>query len=357
MAAEEVIETQSSGVQDGPLIELCERGWIPDSLTRLGIRHLLAARLHDEGAQTPAIYEARKSLLVEQLRNSPIAWSTRTANDQHYEVPTEFFLTCLGPQLKYSSCLYQHSGTTLEQAETAMLTLTCERAALADGMRILELGCGWGSLSLHLAEQYPRSQIVAVSNSRTQREFIEARCCDRDLKNLQVITADMRDFAADGRFDRVLSVEMFEHMRNYEALMVRIAGWLEPAGRLFVHIFCHRNLTYPFCNAGTDDWMSRHFFTGGLMPSFDLLLHFQRDLHLQERWWIDGTHYARTCEDWLRNCDTARGRLLELFSRDTGAEPPRVLQRWRMFFLACAELFAFRDGNEWGVGHYLFARP
>lgn len=357
MAAEEIIAASPAGGRESPLIELCERGWIPDRLTRLGIRHLLAARLHDEGARNPAVYEARKCLLVEQLRSSPIALSTLTANAQHYEVPTEFFLACLGPQLKYSSCLYPHNGTRLEQAETAMLALTCERAALADGMRILELGCGWGSLSLYLAEQYPRSKIVAVSNSRNQRDFIENRCHARDLKNLQVVTADMRDFAADGRFDRVLSVEMFEHMRNYETLLARIAGWLEPAGRLFVHIFCHRNLAYPFYNAGADDWMSRRFFTDGLMPSFDLLLHFQRDLRLQERWWLNGTHYARTCEDWLRNCDIARDRLLELFSRDAGVEPARALQRWRMFFLACAELFAFRDGNEWGVGHYLFARP
>ncbi|MGH8529548.1 MAG: SAM-dependent methyltransferase [Nevskiales bacterium] len=357
MAAEEVIAAAADPKRESLLIELCERGWIPDRLTRMGIRRLLRTRLHDEGARDPAVYEARKSVLIEQLRNSPIALSTRAANAQHYEVPTEFFLTCLGPHLKYSSCLYPHTGTTLEQAEAAMLALSCERAALADGMRILELGCGWGSLSLWLAEQYPRSQIVAVSNSRSQREFIESRCRDQGLQNLQIITADMQDFAAQGRFDRVLSVEMFEHMRNYEFLLRRIANWLEPSGRLFVHIFCHRNLAYPFCTAGADDWMSRHFFTDGLMPSFDLLLHFQRDLRLEQRWWVNGRHYARTCEDWLRNCDAARDRLLPMFARDSGIEPDRERQRWRMFFLACAELFAFGGGNEWGVGHYLFTRP
>ncbi len=323
---------------------------------RYGIRHLLRRRLVAETADDPAGQEARKAELIASMRAGPIALATHAANAQHYEVPPEFFRACLGPHLKYSSCLYAHGDETLAEAEAAMLALTCERAELGDGQDILELGCGWGSLSLWMAQHCPQARITAVTNSRLQCEFIEARRHARGLRNLGVVRADMNEFDVPHQFDRVVSVEMFEHMRNYEALMAHITRWLKPAGKLFVHIFCHRELAYPFVAEGADNWMGRHFFSGGLMPSFDLLLHFQHDLLLQRRWWVNGSHYALTCEDWLRNCDATRASLLELFTQDAGVEVARRLQRWRMFFAACAELFAYRGGREWGVGHYLFSR-
>lgn len=354
MASEEIAAYAGDRGREGLALELCERGWLPDWLIRIAVRRLLRGRLRDEGAGDPAVYEARKAALIRQLEQSPIALSAARANQQHYEVPAEFFRLCLGPRLKYSSALYPRSEATLAEAENAMLALTCERAQVADGMRMLELGCGWGSLSLWLAERYPRSEIVAVSNSRSQRALIEGRARAQGLQNLRLLTADMNDFAAPGLFDRVLSVEMFEHMRNYAMLMARIAGWLKPDGLLFVHIFCHRTLAYPFLAHGKDDWLARHFFTDGLMPSFDLLPHFQRELRLRQRWWISGRHYARTCKHWLRNCDGSERSLLELFAGAGHDDPQRALQRWRMFFIACGELFACRGGREWGLGHYLF---
>jgi cyclopropane-fatty-acyl-phospholipid synthase len=235
--------------------------------------------------------------------------------------------------------------------------VTVERAGLEDGQRILELGCGWGSMSLWMAEHYPSCRILAVSNSRTQREFIEQQCRDRGLNNLEVQTADMRQFGTSRQFDRVVSIEMFEHMRNYQLLHRRIASWLRPEGKLFVHIFCHRELAYAFETEGETNWMGRHFFTGGIMPSDDLLLHFQDDLALEDRWSVSGRHYARTCEDWLQNLDRNRGQLLAMFAASDCPDPPPVmLQRWRMFFMACAELFRYRRGNEWYVSHYRFRR-
>lgn len=238
-----------------------------------------------------------------------------------------------------------------------MLELFCRRAQIENGMHVLELGCGWESLCLWIAEKYPDSQVFAVSNSRTQREYILARRDEMGFRNIDVVTANVTDFDTDRRFDRVVSVEMFEHVRNYEALMARIASWFNPDGKLAVHIFCHRDVAYPFETEGKDDWMGRHFFTGGIMPSFELLLHFQQDLVLEDRWAVSGTHYARTLEDWLRKCDARRNELLPMFQSDLGAFKGKVhFQRWRMFFMACAELFAYRGGNEWFVAHYLFTR-
>lgn len=236
-----------------------------------------------------------------------------------------------------------------------MLCLTCQRAELQDGMDVLDLGCGWGSLSLWIAEKYPKCQVTALSNSAGQRRFIEARAQKQALNNVRVVTANITEYTDRGSYDRILSVEMFEHMRNYEALLARIASWLRPTGKLFVHIFCHRDLAYAFNANGDDDWMARHFFTGGLMPSFDLLKHFHRDLVLRKSWQVDGKHYARTCEDWLSNLDANRAELLRLFEMPGGMATARViLQRWRIFFMACAELFGYGDGGEWFVGHYLF---
>ncbi|MFZ1642503.1 MAG: cyclopropane-fatty-acyl-phospholipid synthase family protein [Candidatus Contendobacter sp.] len=338
-------------------IDLMERGYVPDWLTRIGIRRLLAERLRAEDAHDPRAREAALARLEAELRASPIALHTTTANEQHYELPAGFFEKTLGPRLKYSSCWWPEEVRNLETAEAAMLALSCERAELGFDQDILELGCGWGSLTLWMAEFYPDSRIVAVSNSNSQREFIEAQCRARGFDNVQIITADMNDFYTDRRFDRVVSVEMFEHMRNYQELMGRIHAWLKPGGKLFVHIFTHRQLAYPFETEGEDNWMGRYFFTGGLMPSRDLLPRFRGDLALDEQWHFNGRHYQRTLDAWLVNQDRHRAELLALF-RDTygSGEAERWFQRWRVFFMACAELFGYRGGEEWGVSHYRFGK-
>lgn len=334
-------------------IDWMERGWLPDVLIRVGICRLLARRLHGSGWDSAAA-QAR---LLDQLRHSPIALHTDAANAQHYEVPVGFFQQIMGEHLKYSSGYWPADVTTLDEAETAMLALTCERAQLTDGERILELGCGWGSLTLWMAEHYPNAHITAVSNSHSQRQFIEAQCRQRGIGNVQVHTADINAFSTDQRFARVVSVELFEHLRNYSVLLARIAGWLEPRGKLFVHIFSHRQFAYPFETEGTDNWLGRYFFTGGLMPSADLLTHFQDDLRLEQRWRVNGQHYQRTCEAWLHNQDRHEAEILALFRQVYGAEATRWFHRWRVFFMACAELFGYRNGEEWGVSHYRFSKP
>lgn len=340
-------------------IELAEKGILPDSLIRFGIRQLLRKRLHEESAEAnPRLRQQKFDQLIDSLRDSPVAIDTRTANEQHYEVPTSFFSHVLGARLKYSSCYWPEGVADLNAAENAMLALSCERAELADGQAILELGCGWGSLSLWMAEQYPNSKIVAVSNSKTQREFIVAQAQQRGLSNIEVITCDMNDFEIDCQFDRVVSVEMFEHIRNYAVLMQRVARWLKKDGKLFVHIFCHRSVMYPFETEGESNWMGRYFFTGGLMPSADTLLYFQDDLHLENRWLVEGSHYQRTLEAWLTRTDLHSEEILEIFVNTYGEQDAAIwFRRWRMFFMACAELFGFRNGSEWLVAHYLFNKP
>jgi cyclopropane-fatty-acyl-phospholipid synthase len=297
---------------------------------------------------------------VETLRASPVAIETRAANEQHYELPCEFFELVLGRHLKYSSCYFDPGVTSLDEAEARMLALTCERARLADGDRILELGCGWGSLTLWMAERYPNARITAVSNSRTQKQFIDARAAERGLRNVEVLTRDANvlDFPADRRFDRAVSVEMFEHMRNYQTLLGRIAGWLRPGGTLFVHIFTNVRYAYPFEVRDESDWMARYFFTGGIMPSDHLLTYFQRDLRLTEHWRVSGTHYQKTAEAWLANMDHERARVLQVLAATYGAaEARRWWVYWRVFFMSCAELFGHDAGREWLVSHYLFERP
>jgi cyclopropane-fatty-acyl-phospholipid synthase len=339
-------------------IELCERGWLPDPLVRLGMRRLMANRLRNEGEGAGDQLFERYHRRLDELRQSRIALDTDKANEQHYEVPAEFFQLVLGRNLKYSCAWFAPATAGLDDAEEQMLAMTCERAELADGQEVLELGCGWGSLTLWMARRYPNSRITAVSNSASQREFILGRAKEMGLENVAVITADANDFTTDQRFDRVVSVEMFEHMRNYQELMARIAGWLNPGGKLFVHIFCHRQLMYPFSVEGSYDWMAEYFFTGGLMPSEHTLLYFQDDLRLERQWRVPGQHYEKTCNAWLEKLDAQRTAAREVFEPVYGeAEAERWINRWRMFFMACAELFGFDGGNEWFVAHYRFVKP
>ena len=346
--------------------EVVDRGLLPDPLLRRAIRSLLAKRLAKERAGGPEGRSERKRQLIESLRHSPVAVHTDEANEQHYEVPTRFFELMLGPHLKYSSALWPRGVQTLPEAEAAMLRLPRERAELEDGQDVLELGCGWGSLTLWMAEHYPNSRITAVSNSSTQREKILKRAAERGLDNVRVLTCDVNvlgeteataDVVTSASCDRVVSVEMFEHVRNYEQLLGRIASWLRPGGKLFVHIFSNREVAYPFDVGGGGDWMARHFFTGGLMPSHDLLLHFADELAIEDHWVVDGTHYAKTLEAWLVEMDRYEDEIMALFRDTYPADDARGWwHRWRLFNLACAELFAYDGGSEWHVSHHRFVR-
>jgi len=339
--------------------ELTEQGLVPDLVIRRGIRHLLKQRLKEIHSDDTQAMADHFNAFVTAMQGSPLALLPEKANEQHYEVPAEFFARTLGPHLKYSCAYWPRGVTRLADAEQAALSQTCTHAQLHDGQKILELGCGWGSLTLWMASHYPNSDITAVSNSDSQREYIEHQRKQRSLTNLTVITCDMNDFDSEAnQFDRVVSVEMFEHMRNWPELYTRIARWLRPGGRFFKHIFVHRGASYLFEDNGPSDWMSRHFFSGGIMPSDDLPLVFQQDLKFLQRWRWDGRHYEKTANAWLHNMDKNREQLWPLFQQTYGAEQTQAWwSRWRIFFMACAELFGYEHGQQWWVSHYLFEKP
>jgi cyclopropane-fatty-acyl-phospholipid synthase len=349
-------------------LRLLESDRVPDWLIRQRIRRLLRDRLREEDRGGPEGQREHLSRFIAQLRDSPVAINTADANAQHYELPTAFFQRVLGKHMKYSCCQYEpavldapgEAAAGLDAAEARMLALTAERAGLRNGDRILELGCGWGSLSLWMAQHLPASQITVVSNSRTQKLHIDAQAAARGLRNLQVVTCDMNalDFPAGTQFDRVVSVEMFEHMRNYAVLLERVAGWMAPGATLFVHIFTHVLHAYPFEVRDEDDWMAQYFFTGGIMPSDNLLYSFQDHLRIRQHWAVDGRHYQLTAEAWLANMDRARDELWPVVAATYGeADARKWWVYWRVFFMACAELWGFNRGREWIVSHYLFEKP
>lgn len=338
-------------------LKLVEKGLVPTPLLRRGIRKLCRERLVELEAEYGPDPEAAMARWLEGMRKGPIALVPEAANEQHYEVPGRFYDIALGERKKYSSAFYPTAATTLDEAEVAMLQLTCERARLQDGQDVLEMGCGWGSLTLFMAERYPNSRIHAVSNSHSQKTEILETAAGRGLGNITITTADMNDFEAEGTYDRVVTVEMFEHMRNWEALLGRVRGWIREDGFFFQHVFAHASRPYAFEVKDESDWMSRYFFTGGMMPSHDMLDQLDIPFELEDRWKVSGTHYARTAEDWLKNLQDRRDEALPILAETYGNDVAEVwFQRWRLFFLACAELFAWDEGNEWFVSHNLL-RP
>jgi cyclopropane-fatty-acyl-phospholipid synthase len=335
--------------------KLIEQNKVPDLLLRKGIRNLLKQRLKDENKGGVEAQQAHLMSLIAQLKASPIAINTADANQQHYEVPTTFYQYCLGKNLKYSSGYWKDGVTDIDTSEDDMLELTCQRADLQNGQQVLELGCGWGSLSLYMAAKFPKSAFTVVSNSRTQKIFIDGTAKERGIKNLAVITADINTFSIEEKFDRIVSVEMFEHMRNYQLLIQKTASFLKPDGKVFIHIFTHKEYAYLFEVKDDTDWMSKYFFTGGIMPSDDLLFYFNDHLTVEDHWHVSGTHYAKTSEAWLKNMDAHKAEIMPLFEATYGKEQAlKWWVYWRIFYMACAELWNYNNGNEWIVSHYLF---
>jgi len=337
------------------LADFLDRGLFPDMVLRWGVRSRCRELLSAARKKSCEKHQEDFEALLAILEESPVAVETASANEQHYELPAAFFEKVLGPRLKYSSC-YWEERDDLATAEERMLQLTCARAELADGQRILELGCGWGSLTLFMAENYPSAQITAVSNSRSQREFILKRAREKGLSNVDVLTADMNSFAPPAQYDRIVSVEMFEHLRNYRVFFRRLHTALASGGKIFIHIFAHQSEPFLYDHEVEDNWMARYFFTGGTMPSAQLLPRLAENFRLARHWQVNGKHYEKTLNEWLLRMDQNRSVILPILKATYGKESGAWWARWRLFFLSCAEFFGFDDGNQWSIQHYLFEK-
>lgn len=340
------------------LIQQAERRTLSDMLIRAGIRHLLRKRLKLLTRSPRRSPEEQLQIFKQQLSKHAVTEETQAANEQHYELPPDFFKEVLGPNLKYSSALWWVDTKKLGEAEANMLDVSIERAGIADGMDILELGCGWGSLTFWMAKHFPNAKITAVTNSKLQADHIQHECASRAIENIRVVKTDVGTFEPNEQFDRIVSVEMLEHVRNYGTLFDRIYNWMRPGAKFFVHVFTHTDYPYLFETEDDTDWMAKYFFTGGTMPSHDLLPSFRGKLNLERDWEVNGTHYAKTLESWLQNIDDKESRVRAILSQCYPANEVEIwIQRWRMFMMASAELFAFNKGRSWGVSHYVFSKP
>ncbi|KAL3838623.1 hypothetical protein ACJIZ3_023214 [Penstemon smallii] len=339
------------------MLSSLERNLLPDVVVRRLTRLLLASRLRSGYRSSTDIQLSDLLQFVHSLREMPIAIKTEDPKVQHYEVPTSFFKIVLGKHLKYSCCLFPDKSSTLEDAEKAMLELYCERSQIKDGHSVLDVGCGWGSLSIYIAQKYPNSQITGICNSVTQKGYIEEQCRDLQLNNVKVIVADISTFDMEASYDRIFSIEMFEHMKNYQDLLRKISKWMKTDGLLFVHHFCHKSFAYHFEDVNEDDWITRYFFTGGTMPSANLLLYFQDDVSIVNHWLVNGKHYAQTSEEWLKNMDQNLGSIKPIMESTYGKDSAvKWTVYWRTFFIAVAELFGYNNGEEWMVAHFLFKK-
>lgn len=335
---------------------MLEKNLLPDPVVRFGIRNLLKQRINEDIGSSEEEKLKNKKQFIEKQNTFPIAVNTVDANEQHYEVPTDFYHFVLGANKKYSSGHWDNS-TNLDDAETEMLEITTQRAHLVDGQDILELGCGWGSLTLYMGKKYPNSKITGVSNSTTQKKFIESEAKKRGINNITIVTCDINEFDIADKFDRVVSVEMFEHMRNYDKLLSKVKSFLKDDGKLFVHIFVHKDTPYYFDVKDDSDWMSKYFFSGGIMPSDDLLYHFENHFKVVEHNKVNGVHYSKTAEAWLENQDKNKKEIMELFENHYGKkEALKWFSYWRVFFMACSELWKYKNGEEWFVSHYLLEK-
>ena len=335
---------------------LVSKGVLPDGVLRKGIQHFIGQRIKEDIGTTVAQMDQKRSEFIEQMRKNPIAIMTTDANDQHYRLPTSFFEQVLGNKMKYSCC-HWNKATNLDESEEEMLELTIKRADIKDGHKILELGCGWGAITLTMAKKFPNSEIIAISNSPEQREYILNKAKAQKLNNVEVRTHNVAELNLEEKFDRVISVEMFEHMRNYPLLLERIHSWLNPEGKLFVHIFVHRDVPYNFDIKDDSDWMSKYFFSGGIMPSSHLLHYFQDHLKMENYWAVDGVHYQKTARAWLEKMDKNKKPVMKILDEHYGKkESKKWFNYWRVFFMSCEELWKYRNGTEWFVGHYLLRK-
>ena len=333
---------------------LLARGLIPDWILRRGVRSQGKERLN---MMNKVDSTKEYSKFINEASTGNIAVNTDDANNHHYEVDSEFFKYCLGKNLKYSCCFWDENTLDLDAAEDNMLEIYSKRAEITDGMNILDIGCGWGSLSLFLAQKYPKSEITGVSNSSSQKIFIDSVASERNISNLNIITRDINDFRTEEKYDRILSIEMFEHTKNTKKLMNLINDWLNPNGLFFMHVFAHKENPYYFDRDQKNAWMAKYFFTGGMMPNHNLFKDLKSNLEYQKSWILSGEHYERTSNAWLDKMDQNKSKILSLFERSNSSSvAKRKFHFWRLFYIACAEIFGYDNGNEWVVSHHLFKK-